>query len=213
MRPVNRADDHVGSSSPPDVTVRYGARGVVRDQVIDTLTTAFHGDPLYRWLFDDPTTRPQALRDNFTLVTAAAVANGRLDATSAGDAAAIWTDPGQDLFDDPAEMLTVLARWASRARVAQASRSMEECSRNRPTDAAVLQLIGVRPAHAGAGIGSALIGRRLAELDRLGQTAYLESSNPRNHTFYARHGFVPVADVLLDVHGPSVRCMVRPPLA
>jgi GNAT superfamily N-acetyltransferase len=145
------------------------------------------------------------------VVTGAGVKNGRLDTTPAGDAVAIWTEPGRSLFDDSSELLSVLARWASPARLERAGRAMAECSRHQPTGAAVLHLIGVRPGDAGAGIGSTLIGDRLVELDRLGHSAYLESSNPRNHTFYARHGFVPVAQVRLGNDGPCVTCMVRPP--
>lgn len=182
-----------------------------RDNVIDALTEAFDHDPLYRWLFGESTSRRRALRDNFTVVTEAGVTNGCLDTTPNCGAIAIWTEPGRALFDDPSALLTVLSRWASPTRLAAASRAMTECSRHQPADAAVLHLIGVRPEHAGAGVGSTLIRRRLAELDLIGRTAYLESSNPRNHTFYARHGFTPIAEVRLDTDGPAVTCMLRAP--
>jgi GNAT superfamily N-acetyltransferase len=182
-----------------------------RDNVIDALTEAFDHDPLYRWLFDESTSRRQALRDNFTVVTNAGVTNGCLDTTPNCGAIAIWTEPGCALFDDPAALLTVLSRWASPTRLAAASRAMTDCGRHQPADAAVLHLIGVCPEYAGAGVGSTLIRRRLVELDLIGRTAYLESSNPRNHTFYARQGFTPIAEVRLDTDGPSITCMLRPP--
>jgi GNAT superfamily N-acetyltransferase len=181
------------------------------DVVVDTLIGAFGDDPLYRWLFDEPATRHQALRDNFTVVTGAGVATGCLHTLLDGRAAAIWTEPGRSLVDDPSAVFTVLSRWTSPTRLAAASRAMTECSRHQPADAAVLHLIGVRPDSAGAGAGSTLIRRRLDELDQIGRTAYLESSNPRNHTFYARHGFLPTADVRLGTDGPTVTCMVRDP--
>lgn len=179
------------------------------DRVIETLTTAFHDDPLYRWLFDDEATRQQALRDNFTLVIRAA--NGLLDTTPDGAAASLWTAAGRPLLDDPSLLLDVLARWASAERLDAASRAMADCGRHQPADAAVLHVIGVRPDTAGAGVGSRLIRRRLVEFDQDGSVAYLESSNPRNHRFYVRHGFEPVADVQLGADGPWVTCMVRPP--
>ncbi len=175
---------------------------------IDTLTSAFEDDPLYRWLFDDQETRHQALRENFTLVVGAA--NGCLDTTPDCAAASLWTPPGLALLDNPAALLEVLSRWASPKRLDAARRAMGECSRHQPAEPAVLHLIGVRPDSAGAGIGSMLIRRRLVELDHDGTAAYLESSNARNHSFYLRHGFEQVADVQLGAGGPSVTCMVRP---
>lgn len=187
MRPVNRAGD----------------------RAIDTLTEAFHDDPLYRWLFDDQAKRHRALRDNFTLVVRAA--NGFLDTTPDGAAASLWTAPGLPLLDDPSLLLDVLTRWASPERLDAAGRAMAECGRHQPAEAAVLHLIAVRPDSAGAGIGSRLLRRRLVELDQYGRLAYLESSNPRNHRFYLRHGFEPVAGVQLGADGPRVTCMIRPP--
>jgi GNAT superfamily N-acetyltransferase len=176
---------------------------------VDTLTAAFERDPLYRWLFEDQATRHRALRDNFTLVIGAA--HGCLDTTPDGAAASLWTAPGLTLLDNPATLLDVLSRWASPERLDAASRAMAECGRHRPVEAAILHVIGVRPDSAGAGIGSMLLRRRLAELDLDGRAVYLESSNARNHSFYLRHGFGPVASVQLGADGPSVTCMVRPP--
>lgn len=182
-----------------------------RDRVIDTLVEAFLDDPLYRWLFGDPEDRRQALRDNFAAVIDAGAVNGCLDTTPDGAAAAIWTEPCHSLFDDPSVLLDVLSRWVSPTRLTAASDAITECSRHQPSDAAVLHLIGVRPDRAGVGVGSALVSRRLVELDRVGRTVHLESSNPRNHTFYARHGFSPVAEIQLGDGGPSITCMRRPP--
>lgn len=180
-------------------------------RVIDILVEAFAEDPLYQWLINSADIRRRALRDNFTVVVDAGVANGDIDTTTHGDAAAIWTPPGVALFGDPTAMQTVLSRWVSPDRLAAASRAMTECARHQPTDAAVLHVIGVRPQHVGTGIGSDLVRPRLAALDRKGSTAYLESSNPRNHSFYVRHGFRSVADTRLGDSGPFVTCMVREP--
>jgi GNAT superfamily N-acetyltransferase len=211
VRIVNQMDHHVGPAarSRQDGSL-CDMPGADRSKAVDALLEAFLDDPLYRWLFDDPTTRGQALRDNFVAVTGAGATNGRLDTTRNGDAAAIWTEPGRALFDEPSELLDVLSRWSPPIRLTAASRAITECGRNQPADAAVLHLIGVRPRSAGSGIGSTLIRRRLVEFDRVGRAVYLESSNPRNHTFYARHGFRPVADVQLGDGGPSITCMLRP---
>jgi GNAT superfamily N-acetyltransferase len=200
----------MSTTPPPDGAPHATGRSADRDHLVEILTQAFDDDPLYRWLFAEPTIRRPALRDNFAMVIDACAATGHLDVAPGGDAAAIWTAPGRALLEEPSALLAVLSRWASSARIAAAGRGMAACSRHQPIDAAVVHLIGVHPDRAGTGIGSTLIRRRLVELDRAGLTAYLESSNPRNHTFYARHGFLPIAEVPLGAGGPRVTCMVRP---
>jgi ribosomal protein S18 acetylase RimI-like enzyme len=72
-----------------------------------------------------------------------------------------------------------------------------------------LMILGVDPAHQGAGIGSALIAPTLAEADAAGLPCYLETAKERNLAFYRRHGF----DVRHEAHipggGPKVWMMAR----
>ena len=52
-----------------------------------------------------------------------------------------------------------------------------------------LKMAGVRPDCQGKGLGGALMRHALAECDRDGSLAYLESSNPRNVPLYQHLGF------------------------
>jgi ribosomal protein S18 acetylase RimI-like enzyme len=52
-----------------------------------------------------------------------------------------------------------------------------------------LPLIGVDPFQQGKGLGSALMRHALARCDSERKAAFLESSNPKNVSFYERHGF------------------------
>jgi GNAT superfamily N-acetyltransferase len=55
--------------------------------------------------------------------------------------------------------------------------------------------IGVEPAAQGRRIGHQLMERCCGELDRSGETGYLETDRAENVTFYARFGFDTVAEI------------------
>ena len=57
-----------------------------------------------------------------------------------------------------------------------------------------LSLLGTDPAHAGRGLGMALLAENLERIDQEGVPAYLESSNPANNHRYERHGFAKVGE-------------------
>ena len=65
-----------------------------------------------------------------------------------------------------------------------------------PADAWYLTIIGIHPAAQGRGLGARLLAPTLAEADAVGAYAFLETFSPRNTAFYARAGFVRVAEFL-----------------
>ena len=71
-----------------------------------------------------------------------------------------------------------------------------------------LPMIGVDPAHQGAGTGAALMTEALKAVDRDGVIAYLESSNPKNITLYQRHGFEVIGEIQSG-SSPVLRPMLR----
>lgn len=216
--PVSAQDDDVNrspSASPTPTGVgrtarrSASARQPPRDgRLLDTLLAAFHDDPLYRWLYPDETTRPRALGDNFTLILSLARERGRIDTTSDGSTVAVWTEPGVALLDDPLPFVDLLDRWAPRRRDT-ALEGMERCGDfARQTDQ-TLHVLAVHPAQQGRGAAARLLGPTLADLDRSGVPAYLESTNVRNVTFYTRCGFGVLAKVAVPGGGPLVRPMRR----
>jgi ribosomal protein S18 acetylase RimI-like enzyme len=60
----------------------------------------------------------------------------------------------------------------------------------------------------GRGYGSALLRHALEQIDRDGQLAYLESTNPANVPLYQRHGFEVVGTIQVDDAPPMIP-MVR----
>ena len=74
-----------------------------------------------------------------------------------------------------------------------------------------LEVLGTKQGLQGKGIGSAVMSDVLARCDGEGLPAYLESSNPRNIPFYARHGFE-VRDLVPRPEGaPPLTPMWREP--
>lgn len=74
-----------------------------------------------------------------------------------------------------------------------------------------LEFLGTRRDHQGKGGGSAVMSVMLERCDSEGVPAYLESSNPRNVPFYARHGFVETGIIEAPRGGPKLTAMWRDP--
>lgn len=72
-----------------------------------------------------------------------------------------------------------------------------------------LPFIGVEPAHQGHGLGALLLQPILAQCDAKGLPAYLESTNPRNQTFYECQGFKALGEIRAGSCPPIVP-MLRP---
>ena len=178
------------------------------DRVIDVLFAAFESDPLYRWLYPDPTSRPAALRENLELVLDLARERGEVDVDREGRGVAVWTAPGVELLEDPTSFIEMLDRWAPERRDA-ALTGMEACSRFGRPDEWVLHLLAVHPDHQNAGVGARLVEPRLRRFDEVGVDAYLESSSARNVGFYRRCGFEVLAEVDVPDGGPTMRPMRR----
>jgi ribosomal protein S18 acetylase RimI-like enzyme len=58
-----------------------------------------------------------------------------------------------------------------------------------PEDAWYLSILGIHPQAQSQGLGARLLVPTIAELRKLGRTAYLETFTERNISFYQRNGF------------------------
>lgn len=175
---------------------------------INALVHAFHDDPLYRWLIPDPARRPAFLSANFELILELAAAFGEVHISEDDTAVAVWTNPGIDLLPDPAPFVELLQRWAPQ-RVDDALAGMGASQSHQPPAARTLHLLGVHPRRQGQGIAASLIQPVLNGCDEDGTTAYLESSNTANLSFYRRCGFEVIAEVAVPGGGPTMRPMER----
>ena len=153
-----------------------------------TLVSAFTDDPLERWLYPE-------LLDYLTHFPRLLVAFGarafdeqtvwRLGECSA---VALWLPPGAGPDGDA--IIAVLTETVSPDKRDDTFAVVEQMDAAHPTYPHwYLPWFGVDPALQGRGLGSELMEHCLEIVNTSHVPAYLETPNPRNLTFYERHGF------------------------
>ena len=182
----------------------------------DLLAAAFHEDPFFEWLFPDPETRPVLGRAWMRVSAQASLdlghAYGLLDGESLVGAS-LWAPPDADLFGSGRfASLWHLAVGANPTRLDEMRDGFRLLSGAHPKDEAhyYLNTLGVDPGRRGKGDGRRVVEPILELADRDGVPTYLESSNPRNLSFYDRLGFSVLDEVRIAENGPVMRPMWRP---
>jgi ribosomal protein S18 acetylase RimI-like enzyme len=184
------------------------------DAVTETIALAFATDPVWG---------PALKRDDgsaahhipfWRLFVEGALPHGMVQLTDDGAAVAVWIPPGRDeMTEAQVEELTAvvtanLGPAAQDAMFALWERFEEAQPQDEPH--AYLSLLATHPEHRGRGIAQDLVRGTLAELDRQGLPAYLESTNPANDHRYERLGFVKTGGFEGSVPGSVVATMWRP---
>jgi ribosomal protein S18 acetylase RimI-like enzyme len=125
-----------------------------------------------------------------------AVPHGMVHIADGDTAIALWIPPGEEemteaMVDELRDIVTTELPAASHeAMFALWDRFDEAHDQDEPH--AYLSLLATHPDHRGRGIAQALVRENLADLDRRGIPAYLESTNPANDHRYERLGFAKV---------------------
>jgi GNAT superfamily N-acetyltransferase len=104
----------------------------------------------------------------------------------------VWIPPGgTELSEDDEERVEPPLRDLVGPRAGEVLELLERFDAAHPRQEPhyYLSLLGTHPAHAGRGLGMALLAENLRRVDEEGMPAYLESSNPANNHRYERHGF------------------------
>lgn len=128
-------------------------------------------------------------------------------------AIALWIPPGEDEMSD--EAVDELRDIVTTELPAESHDPMfalwERFDYAHPQDEphAYLSLLATHPDHRGHGIAQQLVRETLADLDRRGIPAYLESTNPANDHRYERLGFAKVGAFDGFVPGTVVSTMWR----
>ena len=177
-------------------------------RTLEVLTSAFVEDPVERWLFpaddDYRTAFPQFLR----AFGGRAFAAETVYALDDFSAVAMWLPPGVEA--DGEAILDVLSRTVSVDKHEDTFAVLARMDAVHPRYPHwYLPWLGVDADHQGQGLGSELLNFCLAIVDSAHLPAYLESPNPRNVSFYARHGFE-VREVVRSGACPPVTLMERP---
>lgn len=166
--------------------------------VTQTISRAFHDDPTWSWAFPDPGRRQAQYAVWWEFVIAGAMRYPWVLMTDEAEAAAVWIPPGGTEIPEEAEAeLEPLLEDLLGPRAADVIELLARLDAAHPSEEPhfYLSLLGTSPAHAGRGLGMALLAESLERIDREGWPAYLESSNPANNHRYERHGFAKVGEL------------------
>ena len=186
------------------------------DEITELVAAAMWDGPVARWLNPDPAARQRGGPRYFEIFVEHAVRYGEVYGTADAETGrlcgvALWFPltsaiPAPVDYDQRLKEVTESA--FDRARELDAA--MEA---HHPLDPHhYLAFLAVHPDRQNRGIGSALLDRHHARLDRAGLPAYLEANDPRNRDLYLRHGYVCRSVVRLP-DGPPLWTMWRAPMS
>lgn len=194
-------------------------RALVADDVpvvAPALARALVDDPGWLHVFPDDATRLGKMTKMLGLITRVVYAPARAswvvgEATIAG--AALWEEPGHHGVGVMASLrLIPRLAWMIGRRTRIALRMFGEMERRHLKEPHhYLAVLGIDPAHQGQGLGPRLLAPVLDRADAARRPCWLESTNPKNHSFYVRNGFEIADQHAVDGGGPTITFFVRRP--
>ena len=177
---------------------------------IGVLCAGFWEDSFLRWAAPDELAR--TILGHRWATAAVGMAAEHVEGLIADDAsgAALWAAPGTEFWtaDGRAEFFDALTT-ALGDRVGELTRLAPISDAHPDEPHWYLHKIAVHPSRQGLGLGPRLVEPMLERADADGVPVYLESSNPRNRSFYHRLGFEPGLSIELQ-SGEDLLTMVRP---
>lgn len=197
------------------MVVARPASATDRPEAARALASAFSEDPLFGWMVGPKAPLETRLRIFFD---AFLKQNLRREdhlvyVAEDGSGAAIW-QPVDKWKVPPMDLLRsapALAR-VFRGRVPAMMGALSAIEKVHPKEPHLyLEVLGTRRNRQGKGVGAAVMSPVLERCDREGLPAYLESSNPQNIPFYARHGFEVRQEVDCGKGAPVCTTMWREP--
>lgn len=194
-----------------------------RDQIAAIWADAFEQDPLMKWVFPDDAARRESLRRWWRFMLDHLIPGSELHGTRIDGCVAYWQPPrgekdSSTQSDEPdrgesdaqrafVAMMTDLLGELAPSRM-EALGQMRQARLSEPHR--YLAVLGTSPAQQSQGLGGRVLAPMLDRCDRIGELAYLESSNPANVGFYRRHGFEPIGKFSLG-DGVLITPMAREP--
>jgi len=192
-------------------------KGTVSDrpQLASTLASAFSEDPLFGWMTGAKAPLEARMRIFFDafLKQNLRKPDHLVYISEDGTGAAIWqpVDKWKVPPGDLVRSLPAMVR-AFRGRVPVMVGALTAIEKMHPREPHYyLEVLGTQKDRQGKGVGSAVMSEMLERCDEEGLPAYLESSNPRNIPFYARHGFGVREEISCGKGAPTVTAMWREP--
>lgn len=159
-----------------------------RDRAVGALVMAFAEDPFIRWMYPEA----RGYLTNFPAVVNAfggqAFTAGVAMQVDGFTGAALWIPPGLEPGGDA--LVELLRATIDAERLPDLLAVLDQMDEHHPGyEHWYLPWFGVDSVAQGRGLGSILMTKCLAVVDREHLPAYLDSTNPRNVPFYQRHGF------------------------
>jgi len=189
------------------------------DQAAQALSLAFQDDPLQSYTFPSPDERRRLSPAHFsTLLKFGLLAGHVLSSVEPGIGAAVWIPPGAKAMPEMAEAsgLTRLSETIGDEALDRFTRVIDHAERLHQRDLPephwYVMVLGVAPAFQGQGYGRALLQPMLDRADTDGVPCYLETTQPKNVTFYQRLGFRVLVDDVEPESGLQVWTFRRDPI-
>lgn len=179
------------------VTARVAESEADLAAVTATISLAFHDDPTWGWAFPDPSRRQAQYAVFWKFLIRSAMRYSCVYMTAGCEAASVWIPPeGVELTEDEEMQVEDLLAELVGPRAGAVIELFALFDAAHPKDEPhyYLSLLGTNPAHAGRGLGMALLAENLRRIDLEHVPAYLESSNPANNHRYERHGFARIGE-------------------
>jgi|SRR4051794_17172895 ribosomal protein S18 acetylase RimI-like enzyme len=177
-------------------------------QVIALMTLSFASDPPARWVYPDPDHYLTYFPIFVQLYGGGAFDCGGAHTVGGDEGCALWLSPG--MHPHEAKLAALIRQSVPAARHAEIFDLIEQMGSYYSKPHWFLPLIGIDPRCQGKGRGSALLQHMLAQCDRDGHMAYLNSSNPKNVPLYQRYGFEVIGTIKAG-SCPPIYPMLRKP--
>jgi GNAT superfamily N-acetyltransferase len=159
-----------------------------RKRALDTLVLAFAADPVIRWLYPEARDYLMHFPEFLAAFGGNAFAGGTVWRLGEFSAVALWLSPRADLDGDAiVAALTETVAPAKHVDIFSVLSQMDDAHPRFPHW--YLAWFGVDGAVQGRGLGGEFMKHCLTIVDEEHLPVYLDSPNPRNISFYERHGF------------------------
>jgi GNAT superfamily N-acetyltransferase len=159
-----------------------------RQRALDVLVTAFTADPVIRWFYPEAGAYLTHFPGFLEAFGGKAFAEKTAWRLGAFDAVALWLPPRVDADGDA--IVTFLTGSVASAQLEDLLSVIDQMDEAHPRFPHwYLPWFGVDAARQGMGLGGELMTHCLKIVDADHLPASLETPNPRNITFYQRHGF------------------------
>ena len=183
-----------------------------REAAVETLAAAFHDDPAISWLMPDPARRARSLPRLIGWMVDEHLLNGFVLGSPGCEVVTLWRPPGAMHLKEPLwhpAMLRFVPIFGH--RIWRAAVLDGVIHRHLPGEERwlYLRMAGVRPDRQGKGLGGLAIRAGLAEGERLGVPAVLETATESNLALYRNLGFEVESDWPVPFGGPHFWTMHR----